>query len=124
MAVISSSLYMHTYPCSVYLSGPASTVGLSTTIRSAMSMKCNDSRATAALRSRLPHDRPRNRHDCSRTSRLSARRGNCMRYTVAVVTLALGFSVMSVGARPAPAAVDLHILGLAVDAFPAGAVIR
>jgi hypothetical protein len=45
-----------------------------------------------------------------------------MRYTVAVATLALALAGLSVGARPA-AAVDVHLLGLAVDAFPAGAVI-
>jgi hypothetical protein len=46
-----------------------------------------------------------------------------MRYTTVSVTLALALSVMPVEARPALAALDLHILGLATDAFPAGAFI-
>ena len=46
-----------------------------------------------------------------------------MRYTMVSVTLALALSVLPVEARPAIAALDLHILGLAADAFPAGAFI-
>ena len=46
-----------------------------------------------------------------------------MRYTTVSVTLALALSVMPVEAHPALAALDLHILGLATDAFPAGAFI-
>jgi hypothetical protein len=46
-----------------------------------------------------------------------------MRYTTVSATLALALSVLPVEARPAMAALDLHILGLAADAFPAGAVI-
>jgi hypothetical protein len=46
-----------------------------------------------------------------------------MRHTTVSVTLALALSVMPVEARSAMAALDLHILGLAADAFPAGAFI-
>ena len=46
-----------------------------------------------------------------------------MWYTRVAVTLALALLVLTGGARPARAAVDLHRLGLTVEAFPAGAVI-
>jgi hypothetical protein len=44
-------------------------------------------------------------------------------YTAVAMTLVLALSVMPMGARVAMAALDLHVLGLAVDAFPAGAFI-
>jgi hypothetical protein len=44
-------------------------------------------------------------------------------YTPVAVTLLLAVLVMPVGMRPTMAALDLRVLGLAVDAFPVGASI-
>ena len=52
-----------------------------------------------------------------------APKGTPLWYTAVAMTLVLALSVMPVGARLTMAALDLHVLGLAVHAFPAGAFI-
>ena len=55
--------------------------------------------------------------------RAPAPAGTPLWYTAVAMTVVLALSVMPVGARLTMAALDLHVLGLAVDAFPAGAFI-
>src|ERR687886_2660368 len=55
--------------------------------------------------------------------RAPAPTGTPVWYTAVAMTVVLALSVMPVGARLTMAALDLRVLGLAVDAFPAGAFI-
>jgi hypothetical protein len=55
--------------------------------------------------------------------RAPAPTGTPLWYPAVAMTLVLALLVMPMGARLTMAALDLHVLGLAVDAFPAGAFI-
>ena len=55
--------------------------------------------------------------------RAPAPTGTPLWYTAVAMTVVLALSVMPMGARLTMAALDLRVLGLAVDAFPAGAFI-
>jgi hypothetical protein len=52
-----------------------------------------------------------------------APKGTPLWYTTVAVALVLALVVMPVGVHPTMAVLDLHVLGLTVEAFPAGAVI-